>query len=296
MNKYFAGIEGGGTKFKCIVANDPSSIVAEAVFPTTDPDHTLPKVVDFYRRTCFEKNISLQAAGLACFGPLNLDPQSPSYGTIKSTPKLKWRNFPIREYFQTHLEIPVYIDTDVNGAALAEGKWGGAIGISDFVYITVGTGIGGGIIHQGIPLFGMVHPEIGHMKIQPHPEDFFPGNCPYHVTCLEGLANAPAIRERWKTDPAVLPDDHLAWKFEAYYLGQAIHNLILVCAPKRVILGGGVLKRAGLLEKVRLELFEILNGYVNSPYLDDLSQYIISPALADQAGALGAIALCQRSR
>ncbi len=296
MNQFFAGIEAGGTKFKCIIAKDPSTIIAEAVFPTIDPEHTLPKVVDFFSRTSSEKNISLAAAGLACFGPLNLDPQSSNYGTITSTAKVQWRNFPIREYFHTHQQIPIYIDTDVNGAALAEGKWGGAIGISDFVYITVGTGIGGGIIHQGIPLFGMVHPEIGHMKIQPHPEDSFPGNCPYHVTCLEGLANAPSLRERWKKDPTVLPDDHPAWNFEAYYLGQAIHNLILVCAPKRIILGGGVLKRAGLLEKVRLEVLRILNGYVSSSYLDDLSQYIISPALADQAGALGAIALCLANR
>ena len=288
---YFAGIEAGGTKFKCIIASGPEDVLAEAVFPTTNPEETLPIVTNFLQEAAKRLKITLRGAGLACFGPLDLDTHSSTYGWITSTPKIAWRNYPILQYFQENLKIPVLIETDVNGAALGEGRWGSAIGLSDYVYMTVGTGIGGGVIHNFAPLFGMTHPEIGHMKIQSHPEDPFPGNCPYHTTCLEGLANAPSLAARWNTDPALLGDDHIAWKFEAFYLGQAIHNLILVCAPKKVILGGGVLRRKGLIERTRAETVEILNGYVESRYLEDMNEYIVPPALGDRAGVLGAIAL-----
>lgn len=288
---FYAGIEAGGTKIKCIIASDPGNVVDETTFATTGPEETLPLVIDHLHQSTQRLKITLKGVGLSCFGPLDLDTHSPTYGWITSTPKVAWRNFPILQYFQDRLEIPVLIETDVNGAALGEGRWGAAAGISDYVYITVGTGIGGGVIHNFTPLFGMTHPEIGHMKIQPHPEDPFPGNCPYHTTCLEGLANAPSLAARWNIDPALLEDDHPAWRFEAYYLGQAIHNLILVCAPKMVILGGGVLKRQGLIEKTRLETTKILNGYVESNYLNNMNEYIVPPALGDRAGALGAIAL-----
>ncbi len=288
---YFAGIEAGGTKFKAIIAQDPASVIAEEIFQTTTPEETLPHVVAFVKDVSIKYNIRIVAAGLSCFGPVDLDPNSPTYGTITTTPKLAWRNYPILKFFQDQLEVPIAFETDVNGAALGEGRWGAAKGISDFVYITVGTGIGGGVIHNYKPLFGMTHPEIGHMKIQPHPNDPFPGNCPYHTTCLEGLANAPSLSARWNADPETLPDDHPAWDFEAFYLGQAIHNLILICSPKRIILGGGVLKRHGLIEKVRIESVRILNGYIKTSYLDTIDEYIVSPELGDRAGALGAIAL-----
>jgi fructokinase len=288
---YYAGIEAGGTKFRCIIASGPDHIIADATFQTTIPEETLPQVINFIKQSVATTGVQLVAAGLSCFGPVDLEPSSATFGYITTTPKLKWRNFPILNYIRDALQLPMKFETDVNGAAIGEGKWGAAHGISDFVYITVGTGIGGGIIQHGKPLYGMTHPEIGHMKIQPHPEDSFSGNCPYHTTCLEGLANAPALAERWKVDPSVLPDDHPAWKFEAYYLGQAIHNLILVCAPKRIILGGGVLKRQGLIEKVRLQSKAILNGYVETPYLDDMDTFVLPPALGDLSGALGAIAM-----
>lgn len=288
---YFVGIEAGGTKFKCIIGRDPENILTEATFKTTIPEETLPLVVDYIKQTINKHGIRLIGAGLSCFGPLDLDPASPTYGSITTTPKLSWRNFPVLNFLQNNIGLPIKIETDVNGAALGEGKWGAARGISDFVYITVGTGIGGGIIHDHKPIYGMTHPEIGHMKLQPHPDDHFLGNCPYHTTCLEGLANAPALKARWNCDPAQLPDDHVAWNFEAYYLGQAIHNLILVCSPKRIVMGGGVLKRSGLIEKVRVECLQILNGYVESKYLSDIDHYIVPPALGDRAGALGAIAL-----
>lgn len=288
---YFAGIEAGGTKFKAIIAQDPASVIAEEIFQTTTPEETLPRVVAFVKDVSKIYNIRIVAAGLSCFGPVDLDPNSPTYGTITTTPKLAWRNYPILKFFQNQLKVPIAFETDVNGAALGEGRWGAAKGISDFVYITVGTGVGGGVIHNYKPLFGMTHPEIGHMKIQPHPNDPFPGNCPYHTTCLEGLANAPSLSARWNADPETLPDDHPAWDFEAFYLGQAIHNLILICSPKRIILGGGVLKRHGLIEKVRIESVRILNGYIKTSYLDTIDEYIVSPELGDRAGALGAIAL-----
>ncbi len=288
---FFAGIEAGGTKFKCIIGSSPEDVVAEAVFPTTTPEETLPFVAQFLRETAKKLKITLRGAGLASFGPLDLDQLSSTYGWITSTPKIAWRNYPILKFFQENLNIPVRIETDVNGAALGEGRWGAAVGVSDYVYITVGTGIGGGIIHNFVPLFGMTHPEIGHMKVQPHPDDPFPGNCPYHTTCLEGLANAPSLTARWNTDPALLGDDHIAWKFESYYLAQAVHNLILVCAPKKVILGGGVLARKRLIERTRAETVKILNGYIESKYLENMNDFIVPPALGDRAGVLGAIAL-----
>lgn len=288
---YFAGIEAGGTKFKCIIARDPDHVVAEAIFPTSDPLVTLPLISDYLINVEKSLGVTLRGIGLSCFGPVDLDLTSPQYGWITSTPKIAWRNFPILQYFQEHHSLPVRIETDVNGAALGEGRWGAAIGVSDYVYITVGTGIGGGVIHNHTPLFGMTHPEIGHMKILHHPDDPFPGNCPYHTSCLEGLANAPSLAARWKTDPALLVDDHPAWDFEAFYLGQAIHNLILVCAPKKVIIGGGVLKRNKLIEKVRDQTQVILNGYIQSKFLQNMNEYIVPPALEDRAGALGAISL-----
>ena len=293
---YFVGIEAGGTKFKCIIANDPSTIIAEETFQTIVPELTLPRVVEFIKDAACNLDIQIKAAGLSCFGPVDLDPYSPAYGSITTTPKLKWRNYPILKFFKDNLKVPVAFETDVNGAALGEGKWGAAKGVSDFVYITVGTGIGGGVIQNHKPLFGMTHPEIGHMKIQPHPDDPFPGNCPYHTTCLEGLANAPALAARWNMDPASLPDDHPAWDFEAYYLGQAIHNLILVCSPKKIILGGGVLNHQGLIEKVRIETIRILNGYISTSYLDHVDEYIVPPLLGDRAGALGAIAMLSSAK
>lgn len=288
---YYVGIEAGGTKFRCLIAHDHEHVLAEKVFPTTDPNQTLPSIIDYLEKATNELSIPIEYLGLASFGPVDLDPSSPTYGWITSTPKIAWRNFPILRYFEEHLNIPVKFETDVTAAALGEGKWGAAVGLSDFVYITVGTGIGGGVIHDNKPLFGMAHPEIGHMKLQPHPDDPFPGNCPYHVNCLEGLANAPSLAARWNVDPASLPDDHRAWNFEAYYLGQAIHNLIMVYAPKKIILGGGVLKRPGLLEKVRIETVKILNGYINTTYLENMATYIVPPELGDRAGALGAISL-----
>jgi len=288
---YYAGIEAGGTKFKCLVANDPKNVIAESIFPTIDPEYTLTQVIDYLRQIEHSQRITIQGIGLACFGPLDLDQSSPKYGWITTTPKKNWQNFPILQFFKEHLDTPVKIETDVNAAALGEGKWGASVGISDYAYITVGTGIGGGVIHNYQPLYGMAHPEIGHMKIQPDENDPFSGNCPFHVNCLEGLANAPSIAARWKTDASLLDDDHPAWRFEAYYLGQAIHNLIMICSPKKVILGGGVMKRAGLIEMVRSEVTRILNGYIESSYMEDMNEFIVPPLLGDRAGALGAVAL-----
>lgn len=288
---YYAGIEAGGTKFRCIIANNPDVIIADATFQTSVPEETLPRVIEFIHQSSFKHGIKLSGAGLSCFGPIDLDHNSSTYGYITTTPKIKWRNYPILDVIRDALDVPVKFDTDVNGAALGEGRWGAACGVSDFVYLTVGTGIGGGIIHDHKPLYGMTHPEIGHMKIQPHPDDPFIGICPYHTSCLEGLANGPSIAARWETEPSILPDDHQAWSLEAYYLGQAVHNLIVVCSPKRIVMGGGVLNQSGLIEKVRHESKKILNGYVETQYLEDMKHYIVPPALGGLSGALGAIAM-----
>jgi fructokinase len=195
------------------------------------------------------------------------------------------------DYFVQHFKLPVRIETDVNAAAIAEGKWGAATGEIDYAYITIGTGIGGGLIHNLTPIFGMSHPEIGHMMIKHSSSDPFPGNCPYHTDCLEGLANAPALKARWNADPSLLSDDHPAWNLEAYYLGQMINNLVMTCSPRKIILGGGVMKRPGLIEKVRDQFRLVLQSYIQSPYLENLDEYIVPPALGDLAGALGAVAL-----
>ena len=288
---YFAGIEAGGTKFKTIVAHDPDHILAETVFPTLDPENTLPKVLGFLSSVQSAHRIQIKAIGLACFGPLDLDRASTTFGWITSTPKLKWRSFPILQYVQENTSLPVKIETDVNAAAIAEGKWGAASGLSYYAYITIGTGIGGGLIYNHKPIFGLSHPEIGHMRINHSPQDPFAGNCPYHTDCLEGLANAPALAARWKTEPSTLADDHPAWDLEAFYLAQMIHNLVMTCSPQKVILGGGVMKRAGLYHKVRDQFKRSFQAYIDLPFLDNLDEFICPPALGDLAGALGAVAL-----
>lgn len=291
---YYAGIEGGGTKFKVIIANNPRHIVAEASFPTRDPDNTLAEVISFLHTFQLTSSIQLRGIGLACFGPLELDARSPNYGNITTTPKLLWQNFPILEFFRAHLNLPVWINTDVNAAALAEGRWGAARGLAEYAYITVGTGIGGGLIHNKRPIIGMTHPEIGHMRVTRALDDQFAGNCPSHLDCLEGLASAPAIEDRWDSDPVDLDQDHPAWNLEAYYLGQMVYNLAITYSPKRVILGGGVMKSNGLIEKVREHFKLQMSSYIQSSYLENLNEYIVPPSLGDLAGALGAVALIKK--
>jgi fructokinase len=275
----FGGIEAGGTKFVCAVGSGPAD-VRTVEFPTTQPSETIAQAVNFLRAEA-----PLAAIGIASFGPIDPNPKSPTYGYITSTPKKNWRDCDFAGAVGRALGVPVAFDTDVNAAALAEFQWGAGRGIDSFIYVTVGAGIGGGAMEDGRLLHGRLHPEMGHLRI-PHDRlrDPFPGICPYHGDCLEGLAAGPAIEARWGQAGGLLPDGHLAWDLEAEYLALGIVNWTYTLSPERIILGGGVPRRAELFPKVRLRVTQLLNKYVATPE-------IVPAALGMRAGVLGAIAL-----
>jgi fructokinase len=286
----FGGIEAGGTKFVCGIGTGPEDLETTQ-FPTTSPDATLHTAIDFFRQR------RPQAVGVASFGPLDLHRDSPTYGYITSTPKLEWRNFDIAGAVRRALDVPVGIDTDVNAAALAETRWGAAQGLSDSLYLTVGTGIGGGAIVQGRVLHGMLHPEMGHIRI-PHDleKDPYPGCCPYHGDCLEGLASGPSMEERWGAKAQELPPHHAAWALEAHYLALALATWVCTLSPKRVLLGGGVMRQTQLFDLIRKDLSRLLNGYIRATeILDRLECFVTSPMLGSHAGVLGALVLAEQA-
>ncbi len=292
MNLY-AGIEAGGTKFVCAVGSGPQDIQAEARFSTTDPAETIGRAIDFIRQQAREH--PLAAIGVGSFGPVDLDPASPTYGYITTTPKPGWANTNIVGMLKAEFDLPVAFDTDVNAAAFGEYCWGAAQGFDPALYLTIGTGIGGGAICQGQPVRGLVHPEMGHVFI-PHDRavDPFPGYCPFHGDCFEGLASGPSMKKRWGQPAETLPSDHSAWEIEARYIALALSNLILSYSPRRIILGGGVMQHQALYPMVQQKVWEILNGYVQSPHiLERIEQYIVPPGLGNRAGVLGAIALAK---
>jgi fructokinase len=287
MNIY-GGIEAGGTKFVCMVASGPEDIRAEIRFPTTSPDETIGQSVDFFRQY-----LPLKAVGVASFGPVDLNPVSPTYGSITTTPKPGWSNTDITGRLRAALGVPVAFDTDVNGAALGEYRWGAAKDCDPVLYITIGTGIGGGCLINGKPMHGLVHPEMGHIRLPRDPKvDPYGGFCPFHGDCFEGLAAGPAMRLRWGQPAETLPEDHPAWELEAHYIALALSDLVCTLSPKRIVLGGGVFDHPGLIQRVRVRTQELLNGYVKSPViLDHIDEYIVRPGLGGRAGVLGAIAL-----
>jgi fructokinase len=287
-DRLVGGIEAGGTKVVCAVGTGPDDVRAEARVPTTTPAETLERVVAF-----FAGQGPLTAVGVASFGPVDLDPRSPTYGRITTTPKRGWRDVDLVGPLRRALGVPVAFDTDVNAAALAEQHRGAGRGLRTLVYVTVGTGIGGGAIVDGRPLHGLVHPEMGHVRV-PHDRgrDPFEGVCPAHGDCWEGLATAPAMAARWGQPPETLPDDHPAWELEAHYLALGVANLVMTLSPERVVLGGGVMTRAALYPRVRAGVGVLLGGYLESPALGDgLTRYLVAPALGERAGVLGALLL-----
>ena len=291
--EYFGGIEAGGTKFNCIIASDPQHVVCEKTIQTKTPDVTIPEVVQFFKQAEKEHNLKLKALGLASFGPVNLDKSDPLFGSITSTPKPGWKNTPLLQEIKNHFNLPIGFDNDVNSAALGEGRWGAGQGLSDFLYITIGTGIGAGIVSNGLLLHGLIHPEMGHMLVKhDRIRDPFEGICPYHGDCLEGMASGPAVTKRWGISTHDMPDNHLAWDLEAEYLGQAVHNMSLFYSPKRIIMGGGVMKIPGLLAKVRTVARVSLNGYIDSDLIKQENEsFIVAPQLGDRAGSMGAVVL-----
>ncbi len=291
--RLYGGIEAGGTKFACAVGAGPGEILSETEFPTTTPDETIGRATAFFE----DQPVAIAAMGIGSFGPLDPDLGSPTFGTITTTPKPGWRNVDLRGRVESALGVPAAFDTDVNAAALGEHLWGAAQGLDTFVYITVGTGIGGGALVEGNLLHGLVHPEMGHNRV-PHDtsRDPFEGSCPFHGDCWEGLAAGPALEQRWGERGESLPDDHPAWPLEAHYLALGLTSIICILSPQRIILGGGVMDRSFLFPMVRAEVQALLSGYVRAPAItQEIDAYIVPPALGGRAGVLGAIALATRA-
>jgi fructokinase len=288
-----AGVELGGTKCICLIGTSPDDIRAQASIPTSsDAAATLGRIEQTLR-DWQQRHGAFAALGIASFGPVDLQPQSAQYGFITSTPKPGWRNTDVGPRLARAFKIPWGFDTDVNGAALAEGRWGAARGLTDFAYITVGTGIGAGVIAAGRPLGGISHPELGHIRVARKPGDQWPGACPYHGDCLEGLASGPAIEQRLGIRADSLAPDDPVWDLVTHALAQLLHTLVLAAAPQRILIGGGVMNaQRHLFERLRRELQRSLNHYIDAPQLNaGIDDYVRPPALGELAGPLGALAV-----
>lgn len=294
MKRLLGGIEAGGTKFVCAVGRGPGELKAEARFPTTTPSETIARAVEFLRQAAGDE--TLAAVGIGSFGPIDPDPRSATFGRITSTPKTGWADTDLAGSVARALGVPVGFDTDVNAAALGEHRWGAARGLDTFVYLTVGTGIGGGAMAGGRLLHGLLHPEMGHLLIAARDDDDFPGICPFHGACLEGLASGPALEKRYGQRAETLPDDHPAWELEAHYLALGLANIVCVLSPQQIVLGGGVMARERLFPAIREKLRALLNGYVEAPAITlDNDEFILPPGLGHRSGVLGAIALAERA-
>ncbi len=288
------GIEAGGTKFVCVVGTGPDDLRAELRVPTTSPVETLAAALQFFQAQQATHG-RLDALGIGSFGPVDLHPDSERFGYITSTPKPGWTNTDLTGVFRRGLGVPVAFDTDVNAAALGEWRYGAARGLDTFLYLTVGTGIGGGALVNGRMLHGLVHPEMGHVRVaRDHNADPFAGACPFHGDCLEGLASGTAMAARWGRPAHELPAEHPAWTLEAHYLAQALQGFVCTLSPQRIVIGGGVMDAPPLLPCVRHELQRLLHGYIQAPeLLRDIDAYVVAPALNRRAGAIGALVLAE---
>ncbi len=289
----FGAIETGGSKVICAIGTGPDDIRDRIRIPTTTPSETLAEVNDFLLR--HHRLTPLAAVGVGSFGPLDLRPDSPTYGYVLETPKPGWPNTDLLGPIRKALNVPVSLDTDVNAAALGEHRWGAGVGLDSLVYITIGTGIGGGAVVAGRPVHGASHPEMGHARI-PHDRsvDPFEGFCPYHVDCFEGLAAGPALELRWGIPGESLPEDHPAWPLEAGYLAAGIANIVLVLSPQRIVVGGGVMQQLHLFPMVRERVVRLLHGYgITAEIVNAINDYIVPPALGDDSGITGAFALAE---
>ena len=281
------GIEAGGTKMVCAVGDENGVVKDRVSFPTRQPKETFEDIIGYY------KNWDIKALGIGCFGPLDLDKKSATYGYITKTPKAGWENCDIVGACKEALGVPVGFDTDVNGAVLGEVTWGAAKGMDSAIYITIGTGVGVGVYANGGLLHGLIHPEGGHMLLAKHPKDTYKGKCPFHENCVEGLASGPAIEARWGKKGIELAGRDEVWELEAYYIAQAVTNYILAYSPQKVILWGGVMHQEQLFGMVRKEVQRLLNGYVAHETIttDKIADYIVPPVLGEDPGIMGAIKL-----
>jgi fructokinase len=277
------GVETGGTSVVCALGTGPDDLREHERFPTSTPEETLDRIVRW-----FAARERPAALGVGAFGPVDLDPASSLWGWVTTTPKAPWRDTPVASVLAERLEVPVAFDTDVNAAALGEHRWGAGRDLPSLCYLTVGTGIGAGLVVEGAPVHGLVHPEVGHLRV-PHDRahDPFGGVCPSHGDCWEGLASGPAIRERWGVPGEDLPPGHAAWDLEAEYLAHGILAIVTVASPHVVVAGGGVMGRPGLREAVAGNLEALMAGYLPLPP-------VVAPALGERSGVLGALALAER--
>ncbi len=283
----YGAIEAGGTKFVLAIGHAPDKIVARHIIPTTSPDETLGAA-----QTWFAAHGALTSLGIASFGPLELNKSEKNWGSITNTPKPGWQNCALAQYFQDALQCPIVIDTDVNGAALGEYHFGAGQGVSCLIYVTIGTGIGGGAIINGQPLQGFGHPEMGHIFPRRSAHDMdYKGHCPVHGDCLEGLASGPAIAARWGGSLSQLPQDHEAHDMVASYLAQLCHDLTAIIAAERIILGGGVMHSEGLLDRIVTKTQALSGGY----FTPRPQPYICKAGLVNDAGIMGALLLAQQA-
>lgn len=280
-------LEAGGTKMVCAVGDETGTIYEQVSIPTTTPEETMPKIIAYFQ----DKEI--EALGIAAFGPVDVNPASPTYGSILDTPKLPWRHYSILNTLKKAFPIPMGLDTDVNGSCLGEMTYGSAKGLNSVMYITIGTGIGAGIAIDGKLVHGMLHPEAGHILIAPTAGDETNCVCPYHKNCLEGLAAGPSIEKRWGGKAIDLAEREEVWELESDYLAQAIMNFILIVSPQRIILGGGVMHQLQLFPLIRQKVLEKMNGYIRTSEMKDMDTYIVPASLNDDQGILGCIRLAE---
>lgn len=283
-------IEAGGTKFVCAVGDESGNLERTTTILTRSPEQTLEQLEGFFQKE------GIEALGVGSFGPIDMRENSETYGWIMNTPKERWRRYPFIDSLREMFQVPIYFDTDVNAAALAEHKWGAAKGTENCLYLTVGTGIGGGALILYDTLKGLTHPEMGHLLIRKHPEDDFKGICPHHGDCLEGLASGPAIAKRVGINGKDIPEHHAVWEYVSYYLAQALVHYILTLSPEKIIMGGGVMYRTFLFPKIHEKVHELMGNYMDVPQLkkDGIQNYIAPPALGKEAGVKGALLLAVR--
>lgn len=288
-SQLFGGVETGGTTCVCALATAAGEIVARAEVPTAEPEATLRQIVAFFRGHELPR-----AIGIGSFGPIDLDPASATWGHVTTTPKLPWRNASVAPWIRDELGVPVVFDHDVAAAAYGEYIWGAGRDLPSVAYLTVGTGIGVGIVLGGRVWYGALQPEVGHIRVPRLPGDTYEGSCPSHGDCWEGLACGPALAARYGCDPAELVPEHPAWELEAHYSAAGILAISLVLSPHRLILGGGIGRREGVLLRVRERVRELLNDYLHSPlYNEAIDSYLVAPELGADAGVLGAVALAR---
>lgn len=290
----FGGIDAGGTSWRCAIFDGKDTIVSRTAFPTTTPSETLSRAIDFFNEHKGQ-GLEVSRIGIACFGPLAVNPANPRWGHILATTKEHWSGTDVAGQMAAGTGCAIALETDVTAAAFAERAWGAGQGIDDLAYVTVGTGIGAGIILGGKAVWGTMHPEAGHMRVPRHPNDQeFRGVCPFHGDCIEGLASAPALLARWGMDASHLPDDHPAWDIEAHYLAHLAVNLVLTTAVKRVVFGGGVMARGGLVERVSAKATALIGPY-GTAAPGEGGFDVVGAGLGLDSGLLGALWLAEQA-